>query len=284
MSPVRTAIRVGLRRGWAEFRHALARPDEYAFDVLIAVIVLIVLYFQRDDPISGTSLSRAAVTLPGVVGALIAFTTLLAAALAIASEREDGTLLRARAAPFGVVGYVAGQVVRIPLATVRGVVLLLIPGLFLVEGLAGTGISAWLTLLWVLALGLLATLPLGLVFGALAKSPRTPAQTVGLVSTGLIAISGIFYPLSALPSWLQETAQVFPFYWLGLGVRSALLPDSAAAGELSGGWRHLETVGVLGAWALVGLVVAPMVLRTATRRQSGASVEAARRRAAQRIG
>jgi ABC-2 type transport system permease protein len=284
MNPTWSAVRIGLGRGWTEFRHSLSRPDEYAFDVLIAVVVLIVMYFQRDDAVGGTSLSLAAVALPGVLGALVAFNTMLAAALAIASEREDGTLLRARAAPFGVTGYVAGQVVRIPLATIRGVLLLLIPGLFLVGGLAGTGIGAWLTLLWVLVLGLLATLPLGLVFGALAKTPRTPAQTVGLASAGLIAISGIFYPISALPDWVHPIAQVFPFYWLGLGVRSALLPDGAAAVELSGSWQHLETVGVLGAWALVGLVVAPVVLRRVSRRESGATVAAGRQKAAQRIG
>lgn len=284
MNHILSAIRIGLRRGWTEFRHSLARPDEYGWDVLVAAVILTVLYFQRDNAVPGTSLSLAAVALPGVLGMLVAFNTLLATALTVAVEREDGTLLRAKAAPFGVVGYFTGQIVRMPLITIRGLLILLIPGLFIVDGLAGTGIGGWLTLLWVLALGLLATMPLGMVFGALAKSPRTPAQTVGLTSSALIAISGIFYPISALPDWLHPIAQVFPFYWLGLGMRSALLPDEAAAVELSGSWQHLETVGVLGAWALVGLVLAPLVLRRMARRESGATVEAGRRKAAQRIG
>jgi ABC-2 type transport system permease protein len=78
-------------------------------------------------------------------------------------------------------------------------------------------------------------------------------------------------------------AQAFPIYWLGLGIRSGLLPDAAAAVEISGSWRHLETAGALGAWALVGLVVAPAVLRRMARRESGASVEARRQRHLQRI-
>lgn len=44
------------------------------------------------------------------------------------------------------------------------------------------------------------------------------------------------------------------------------------------------TAGVLGAWAVVGLVLAPMVLRRMARSVSGASVEAGRQKAAQRIG
>ena len=63
----------------------------------------------------------------------------------------------------------------------------------------------------------------------------------------MIAISGIFYPISGLPGWLHPVAQVFPVYWLGLGTRAALSPDAAAAAEIGGSWRHLETFVVLGA-------------------------------------
>ena len=284
MNPTLSAVRIGLGRGWTEFRHSLTRADEHVYNVLIAGVILIILYFQRDNAVAGTSLSLATLVLPGVVGMLVAYNTALGAAFVVAFEREDGTLLRAKAAPFGVVGYLTGQVVRLPLTTVLSLLWVLVPGLFLFDGLAGAGIGGWVTLLWVLALGLLATLPMGMILGSLAGSPRIVAQWVGLASAGLIAISGIFYPISALPDWLHPIAQVFPFYWLGLGMRSALLPDAAAAVELSGSWQHLETVGVLGAWAVAGLVLAPIVLRRMARRESGASVEAGRLKAAQRIG
>lgn len=101
---------------------------------------------------------------------------------------------------------------------------------------------------------------------------------------GMVAISGIFYPITALPDWLQWIAQVFPAYWLGLGMRSALLPDGAVSVEIGESWRHLETVGVLGAWAVLGLVAAPIVLRRMARRESGSSVAARREKALQRVG
>lgn len=284
MNPTLSAVRIGLGRGWTEFRHSLTRVDEQMFNVLTSGVILTVLYFQRDDTVAGTSLSLATVALPGVIGMLVAFSTTNGAAFVVAFEREDGTLLRAKAAPFGLVGYLTGQVIRIPLNTILGILLVLVPGLFLFEGLASAGISGWLTLLWVLALGLLATLPLGMLLGGLVSNPRVVGQGLFLASGALIAISGIFYPISALPGWLHPIAQVFPFYWLGLGMRSALLPDAAATVELSGSWQHLETVGVLGAWAVAGLVLAPVVLRRMARRESGATVEAGRQKAAQRIG
>jgi ABC-2 type transport system permease protein len=100
---------------------------------------------------------------------------------------------------------------------------------------------------------------------------------------GLVATSGIFYPITNLPEWLQWIAQGFPIYWLGLGMRSALLPDELAAAELGGSWRHLETLGVLGVWAVLGLLVAPMVLRRMARRESGSRVAARREKALQRV-
>jgi ABC-2 type transport system permease protein len=284
MKPVVSAFRIGLARGWAEFRQSLTTPGDHVSNVMVAGIVLTVLYFQRDNAVSGTSLPLATLALPGVIGMLVAHNTVVGAAFVTAFEREDGTLLRVKAAPFGVVGYLTGQVVRIPLNTIMSLLWVLIPGLFVVNGLAGTGIGGWITLIWVLALGLLATLPLGMALGAIVKNPRLVAQTVGLVSMGLIAISGIFYPISALPDWLHPIAQVFPIYWLGLGMRSALLPETAAAVELSGSWQYLEMVGVLGAWALVGLALAPVVLRRMARRESGATMQAGRDKAAQRIG
>ncbi|MDV6271302.1 hypothetical protein [Rhodococcus globerulus] len=99
---------------------------------------------------------------------------------------------------------------------------------------------------------------------------------------GLIAISGIFYPITASPGWLQAVGQSFPMYWLGLGMRSALLPEEAVAIEIGESWRHVETAAVLGAWAVVGLLIAPVVLRRMARHESGSNMAARREKALQR--
>lgn len=67
-------------------------------------------------------------------------------------------------------------------------------------------------------------------------------------------------------------------------MRSALLPDSAVAVEIGESWRHLETVAVLGAWAVIGLAVAPFILRRMARRESGSTVAERREKALQRVG
>jgi ABC-2 type transport system permease protein len=75
---------------------------------------------------------------------------------------------------------------------------------------------------------------------------------------------------------VQGIAQVFPIYWIGLGMRSAFLPPEAATIEIGNSFRTGWTVLVLAAWAVVGLALAPRVLRRMARRTSGSQVQAAR--------
>jgi ABC-2 type transport system permease protein len=99
---------------------------------------------------------------------------------------------------------------------------------------------------------------------------------------GIVAVSGIFYPITHLAGWLQAVGQVFPVYWLGLGMRAALLPPGLAAVELGGSWRLPIVFLVLAAWSVLGLVAAPAVLRRVARRESGSRVAARRERAMMR--
>jgi len=200
----------------------------------------------------------------------------------IVTEREDGTLLRAKAISNGMLGYLLGKVVNISGQIAFVVAITLLTGAFLFTGLAIGSPGSWLTLAWVLVLGLLATLPLGAVLGSLFPSQRSAGGPMLLLLGGLAAISGIFYPITHLPVFLQWTGQVFPLYWLGLGMRSALLPHALAAVEVGHSWRHLATFGVLSAWAIAGLVLAPVVLRRMARRESGSNVAARREKAMRR--
>ncbi|MER2092529.1 MAG: ABC transporter permease [Saccharopolyspora rectivirgula] len=273
------AMRAGLRRGWIEFCHTWSNQQDLLSYLLPTAVLLSVLFFQRDSEINGIPLGTTSV--PGVLGMTVAFGGLISMGQLMVAEREDGTLLRAKAVPHGMVGYLVGKIVTVSDMTLASMAILLIPSLVMFDGF-DLGAGSWPVLLGITLLGLAATVPIGAVFGSLFDTP----SSMGLIMipmTGLIVISGIFFPITVLPEWLQGVAQVFPVYWLGLGMRSALLPDAMAAAEIGGSWRHLETVGVLGLWAVVGFVVAPVVLRRMARRESGASVAARREKAMQRV-
>ncbi|MFE1250883.1 ABC transporter permease [Streptomyces sp. NPDC058766] len=283
MNPVWYAARAGVRRGWTELRQTFTTGQDLFGHALWTVLLIVPMFLVRDDPLKGAGISAGAFMLPSMLGMTLAFTGVMTTAQLLAAEREDGTLLRAKAVPHGMVGHLVGKIILVSGTALVSMALALVAGVFLVDGVARQGGGAWLMLLWVVPLGLLASLPIGAVIGALVESPRT----VGLLMLpvmGLVVISGIYFPLTKLPEWLQAVGQVFPVYWLGLGLRSALLPADAVAAEIGESWRHLETAGVLGVWAVAGLLLAPSVLRRMARRESGSAVAERRRKAMQRLG
>jgi len=281
MTPTTHAIRVGLARGWTECKLSLRSPQDQGFYLFVGVATLVALYLQRDTPVEGTSLLFPSVAMPSVLGGLIAFGVVIGPAYALAMEREDGTLLRAKAVPNGITGYVWGQLLLHSFGLIPMLLVILVPSFVLFDDLMHRGLAGWLTVVWVIALGLLATMPIGMIIGASVPNTQKVASWGMLPVIVLAAISGILFPMQQLWGWVQTIAQVFPMYWLGLGMRSAFLPDAAAAVEITGSWRTLETVLVLTAWAIAGALIAPIVLRRMSRRQSGAAVQQAREVAGQ---
>ncbi|MGX5214715.1 ABC transporter permease [Streptomyces violaceus] len=283
MSPVWYAARAGVRRGWTELRQTFTTGQDVFGYVLWTIMLMVPLFLLKDDPLKGAGISTGAFMLPSLLGMTLAFTGMMTTAQLLATEREDGTLLRAKAVPHGMVGHLVGKIIMVSGTALASMALPFAVGMLLVDGVAQQGGGALLTLVWAIPLGLLATLPIGAVIGSLVSSPRT----IGLLMLpvmGLVVISGIYFPLSELPEWLQTVGQIFPVYWLGLGLRSALLPADAVAVEIGTSWRHLETAGVLGAWAVAGLLLAPSVLRRMARRESGAAMAERHRKAMQRVG
>ena len=281
MNPTRHAVALGLRRGWTEFVLSLRSAQDQGFYLFMGLATLTYLWLNRNSEVEGTDLLLPTVALPSLLGALLAFGVIIGPGYALAMEREDGTLLRHKALPNGMPGYVTGQLLFHSLGLVPLLLVILLPGLLLFDGLMSAGASGWLTFAWVLVLGLLATLPIGMILGSVVPSVQKVGTWGMLPVLAVTAISGIFAPVQALWGWLQVVAQIFPTYWIGLGMRSAFLPDAAAAAELGGSWRTGMTVLVLTAWAAVGLLVTPRVLRRMARRQSGSQVQEAKEAALQ---
>jgi ABC-2 type transport system permease protein len=279
--PRMVAARLGVRRGFLEMGHSLTNRADQIWIVTVNAGFVLVLVFQRDANLSGTGFSLALATLPGLIGMNVAMGGWMGTAQTLAVEREDGTLLRAKSTPNGMLGYLIARITLAILSTVLGLVIFIVAGWFLVPGVADVPLTGWVMLLAVFLVGMMATMPWGAVVGALVKSSGAGFGLSFLPMVLLIAISGIFYPITGLPDWLHPIAMVFPVYWLGAGMRDALLPAAAGAAELGGQFHTWATFGVLGVWAVIGLAVAPRVLRAMARRESGSAVESRKQAALQ---
>ncbi|WP_432543668.1 ABC transporter permease [Kineococcus sp. SYSU DK002] len=267
------AVRAGLRRSLIEVRQNLPLVVNYAFFPLIA---LLVVHLLRGTAVPGAAVGLGTHAVPGILAVNIVFTGVMGLATTLMSERADGTLLRARTVPHGVLGYLVAKITGQILMTFVTLAVVLAVAALLLDGLQPFGAGRLLTLACVVPLGLLATLPFGAVLGSVLPHPRQ-LGFVSLLLMGLTAVSGVFYPLAAHAPWMQVIGQVFPLYWIALGLRSAFLPADVVTAEIDASWRIGECITVLGAWSAIGVAIALVVLRRSAQRQGGTRLRAARR-------
>jgi len=267
--------RTGWKRALIQTKISLTSPGDLLGFLLPTAIAVVVLLFMQKADFEGAPVSLGSMNMPSLIGMNVVFGGIMGMVGSLAMDRTNGTLLRAKSMPGGMTGYLVGHLASTAIFTTIMALVLLLVGLPLFDGLEFDSPDRWLIFITVLLMGIVATLPIGAVLGAILDNPRN----MGLVMfpiMGMVAISGIFYPITALPGWLQGIGQVFPMYWMGLGMRHALLPESMAAVEIGGEWRTVTMFAVLAVWAVVSMALAPRLLRRMSRRESGSAVAARR--------
>ena len=211
MSITIAGARAGLTRGLIELRLAFSGA-ELIGQLFWPVATLVAVFLLRDVPVgqgaAGDRYTLDTFILPSTLGMFVALGMLLVVQQ-LAADREDGSLLRAKITPNGVPAYLIGKLVQISATIVAYLAIVLLPGLLFVDGLDLGRPGSWLTFAWVIVLGLVATQTIGAILGSLVSSSRG-AGYLSLPILGLIAISGIFAPITAMPAWLAWIAQVFP--------------------------------------------------------------------------
>jgi len=82
-------------------------------------------------------------------------------------------------------------------------------------------------------------------------SPEKGQQVTMIFGSSLLLISGVYYQIEVLPSWMQALAKVSPVTYGLRGVRAAMI-DGASVGSLWGSIWPLLIMGVilvpLGLW------------------------------------
>jgi ABC-2 type transport system permease protein len=173
MNAVATSLHAGCARGLIELRQSFAGAALLRH-LLWPAVTLAAIFFLRNRSFQASGFTLGTLVMPSVLGMFTAFGALLVIQYLVA-EREDGTLLRAIAIPNGVGGYFVGKLVTVSGTILAYLAILLVVGLLIVHGLEVDSLGAWLTLAWVLLLGLVATQSIGAVLGSLISTPRGAA-------------------------------------------------------------------------------------------------------------
>jgi ABC-2 type transport system permease protein len=127
----------------------------------------------------------------------------------IRAELLAGTFERVVVSPLGAVGGIVAMIVfPFLLALVMALVTLVMGSVLF--GIAIQWDTAGLAVP-VAAIGSLSFTAVGLLFVAVVLLVKQVGSGVGFVTAGIAIISGLYFPVSLLPDWIQWTANIQPF-------------------------------------------------------------------------
>lgn len=167
----------------------------------------------------------------------------------IAWERWEGTIEQTFMAPIHRITHLMGlSVYTVLYGTVRTILILMAVIVFFGINAPQANYGAALVVLLASSMSFLG---LGLVAAVLPLlSPEKGAQATHIMEGLLLLVSGIYYPISALPQWLQPLSWLSPATYTLEGVRRAILEGASL----------VELLPVIGMVVLMAVVLVPLGL------------------------
>ena len=183
---------------------------------------------------------------PGIAGMSVMSTTFTALAYNVVYLRERGVLKRIRGTPLPSISYFGGVAANAVTNTALQIAIITLSGkLFF-------GVDwprDWAELVVFVVVGVISFAALGVAFAHVIPNFESTAAYVNAVFLPVIFISGVFYDVKHVPTFLRDIAQALPLKHLIDGLSGAMVTGSGLG-------SHLSALAVIALWGACGLVFA----------------------------
>lgn len=169
--------------------------------------------------------------------------------VSLALERDSGLMMLKRALPMPPAAYLLGKMVMALM--VAAVVVALLLGMALLLAHVPLSLGQIATVFFTCTFGVLPFCAMGLFVGSLIKGQGAPGA-INLIYLPMAFLSGLWFPLSVLPTFLQQLGPVWPSYHL-----NQLALDAVGLGH----GQALTHVAVLAIYTVFFTAVASRRLR-----------------------
>jgi ABC-2 type transport system permease protein len=186
---------------------------------------------------------------PGII-AMAIMTSALSNALNMNAElRQKGILRKLAATPVTRTEWLVSSILyQLVLSVVSTAAILLVS--FLVFNVR-LHVDLWLPVIVVVEV--IAFVGIGMMLTPLAKEAESASAVANAVLFPMMFLSGTFFPVEMMPSFLQRVAKVLPLYYVNEALRAAMIfADGAAA---------LRCGGILAAFAAAAFVAGAIMTR-----------------------
>ena len=170
---------------------------------------------------------------PGLIGTILMLLTMLFTAMAIVREREQGTMEQLIVTPIRPLELIVGKVLPFVLIAFLNLLEILFIGVWWF----GVPVHGSVPLLLGLSsVFLLSSLGLGVLISTVSKTQQEAMMLTFLILLPSIFLSGYFFPIDAMPPFLQFVSRFVPLTYVLIIVRSIILKGvgfQVLAGEVA---------------------------------------------------
>ena len=227
------------------FQEIAQVPGEYRLESRFAL---------TEGEVEGKGQGYKGFLVPGIAAMAIMQGGLFGVVFTLIAYKNRGILRRLKAAPISPAHVLSGQVVTRLVVSIMQTYVLLLVGIFVLRVTIGEDLGSWLSLTVFALLGGALFIAMGLAISGWAKSEDTAAPIANVVSLPMMFLSGVFFPTSAMPDWVQSISRFIPLTYLADGLRAVALDGASLASQ----WPEMTG---LAAWTAATFLVAMRVFK-----------------------
>ena len=158
--------------------------------------------------------------IPALTGLILQFLTTMLTATSIVRERERGTIEQLIVTPLRSWELVVGKLTPYVLLSFLNMIEVLVAGVLVFRVPINGSVPLLLALA---ALFLATTLGIGLLISTVANTQQEAMMTTMFITLPSIFLSGFFFPLAAMPFWLQALSYLIPLRYFLIIARGIVL-------------------------------------------------------------
>ncbi len=225
---------------------------DLAFFLWTVANTLTIVFIAKGIEATGGQIDVGRATTSLLVGAVIwAYLGILFEFMTetVAWERWEGTIEYTFMAPLSRIVHLGGMgIFAVLYGLVRAALLFLVVAVFFDLDLGGANLLAALVVLVVASVSFIG---IGMMTAVLPLISPEKGTQLGFIAQGmLLVVSGVYYPVSVLPTWMEWLSTVSPATYALRGIRGAVLDGAGVA------WADVWPLLVIGVVSIpLGLLV-----------------------------
>jgi ABC-2 type transport system permease protein len=206
------------------------------------------------EEVNSNNLKYIDFLLPGLVALSVMQLSVFSVAFVFVEYKEKGILKRVLATPVRPYQFVTANIITRLIVSVIQASFFILVGVLLFKVTIVGGAISYLWILLTVILGAIMFLGLGFTISGLSKTVESVPAFANLIVFPMLFLGGTFFPVDAMPTWLQYIAKILPLTYFSSALRDIMNKGAGIA-------QIYPDLIVMFIWALVLVGLAILTFR-----------------------